>query len=224
MTLTVGQFARCTGATLTRASGRHQPYMAAMAFYDIGTRRRVAFFLANVGHECGGFQWPSEIWGREPTSAQRRYERDFGEPWPASDDDAALRPFEANRLAYALGNREKGDGFLFRGHGDIQVTGRFNHAAVTRRLRALFPALDVPDFEAEPERLTEPQWAAMSACDYVDMKKCNEQADADNFDHYVDLINRGRVTRVIGDSNGYADRMIRLHACYAALGLTKEQP
>ena len=210
--LTVDQFARCTGASLSRASGRYEPYRAAMAFYAISeSRPRMAMFLANVGHECEGFRWPAEIWG--PTAQQRRYERDFSAAWPPTAAD------QTNRLAHNLGNHTKGDGALFKGHGDIQTTGRYNHAAVTKRLRALFPTLDVPDFEVESERLSEPQWAALSAADYIDMKKCNAQADAGNFDGYCDLINRGKVTAAEGDSNGYADRLIRLHANYAVLGL-----
>jgi putative chitinase len=215
--LTVEQFARCTGASLVRASPRHMPYMKSMQCYAIDTALRQAMFLVNVGHECGGFRFPQELWG--PTEAQRRYERDFSCPWPSNPAESKLDEFEANRLAYSLGNVNAGDGARFKGHGDLQITGRGNHAGARDRLRKRWPQLGVPDFEAEPEQLCEPQWAALAACDYVDMKNANEQADLGNFDHYCDLVNRGRCTVAVGDANGYRDRLLRLQEAYAALGL-----
>jgi putative chitinase len=98
-----------------------------------------------------------------------------------------------------LGNIYKGDGSRFRGHGLIQTTGRFNHRRVTQRLRARFPTLLVPDFEAEPKLLTLPRWAALSAADYWDMINGNQMADAGQFK----LLTR----RINGGYNGLADRL-----------------
>ncbi len=132
--------------------------------YAIDTPRRMAAFLAQVGHECGSFRWLSEIWG--PTPAQSRYEG-------RAD----------------LGNTQPGDGSRFRGHGLIQATGRFNHARVRDRLRQRFA--DVPDFEAEPGRLCEPRWATLSAADYWDMRNCNALADSGDFEALTRKINGG---------------------------------
>ena len=183
---------RCTGARIDRATACAPGLIQAMALYGIDTRERQAMFLANIGHETGGLKWLTEIWG--PTPAQKRYEG-------RAD----------------LGNTQPGDGARFRGHGMLQTTGRFNHAAVRDRLRARFPHLNVPDFEAEPERLAEPQWAALSAADYIAMKNCQRFADAGDFDGYCDTINRGRKTAAEGDSNGWDDRLELYHAALAAL-------
>lgn len=174
--------ARCTGARIDRAQRFADVLSAAMAFYGIDTPMRQAMFLANVGHESDGLHYTTELWG--PTPAQRGYE--------GRKD---------------LGNTQPGDGFRFRGHGLIQTTGRFNHVAVRDRLRARFN--DVPDFEAEPDRLAEPQWAALSAADYVDMKGLNVIADTGNFREYVRKVN--------GGFNGMADRLERYEAARAAL-------
>lgn len=120
--------------------------------YSINTPRRIASFLAQIGHESGGLLYTSEIWG--PTAAQRGYEG-------RAD----------------LGNIKPGDGSRFRGHGLIQTTGRANHAAVRERLRVRFPGSGVPDFEADPQALTLAPWAALSAGDYWDMRKINPVAD-----------------------------------------------
>jgi putative chitinase len=106
-----------------------------------------------------------------------------------------------------LGNTQAGDGQRFRGAGDLQITGRANFAAARDRLRARWPKLGVPDFEAEPDKAGEPQWAAMLACDYIDRVKANQYADVMNFDAYADLINRGRVTLAPGDANGFQKRL-----------------
>ncbi len=54
--------------------------------------------------------------------------------------------------------------------------------------------------------LGQTEWAALSAADFWDMKGLNTVADSGNFDAVCDIINRGRVTPAVGDSNGWAER------------------
>ena len=107
-----------------------------------------------------------------------------------------------------LGNTKPGDGFRFRGRGLIQVTGRANHAAARDRLRARFGG-GVPDFEELPDRLAEPQWAALSAGDFWDRHGLNALADAGDFMRITKAIN--------GGTNGYADRVARLETAKSVL-------
>jgi putative chitinase len=171
--ITLDQLRRGMGITRERADYWDDWLNEAMSLYQINTKARIAAFLAQVGHESMRLARTSEIWG--PTKDQRRYE--------GRKD---------------LGNVRKGDGSRFRGHGLIQTTGRFNHRRVTQRLRARFPNLGVPDFEAEPQKLTLPRWAALSAADYWDMIGGNAMADAGQFK----LLTR----RINGGYNGLADR------------------
>ena len=140
------------------------PITDACRLYNISTSKRLAAFLAQIGHESGSFRYTAEVWG--PTAAQSTYEG------------------RAN-----LGNTELGDGYRFRGRGLIQTTGRANHRTLTQRLRAR--GIDCPDFEQEPERLEEPWWAALSAADYWDMRGLNALADADDFIGITKKINGG---------------------------------
>lgn len=177
--------AACTGARIDRAT-RFAPFLSAgMAFYGIDSPKRQAAFLAQIGHETQGLKHTSELWG--PTAAQERYE--------GRKD---------------LGNTQPGDGSRFRGHGLIQTTGRANHAKVRDRLRERFDS--VPDFEADPQALMDPQWAALSACDYWDMKGLNPLADADDFE--------GITVAVNGGLTGYEDRCERWEFARRALDCT----
>lgn len=76
----------------------------AMQRYQIVGNKRVAAFIAQIGHESGQLVYVREIWG--PTPAQAKYE--------GRKD---------------LGNTVAGDGFKYRGRGLIQITGRANYAA-----------------------------------------------------------------------------------------------
>lgn len=76
----------------------------AMQRFQIVGAKRVAAFIAQIGHESGQLVHVREIWG--PTPAQAKYE--------GRKD---------------LGNTVPGDGFKYRGRGLIQITGRANYAA-----------------------------------------------------------------------------------------------
>ena len=87
------------------------------------TGLRLAHFLAQTGHESGGFRLFVELWG--PTPAQTRYEG-------RAD----------------LGNVNPGDGKRYRGRGPIQITGRANYRRFGQML-----GLDLegnPDLAASP--------------------------------------------------------------------------
>lgn len=82
---------------------------AAMQNHQIASPKRVAAFIAQIGHESGQFLYVREIWG--PTAAQRRYE--------GRED---------------LGNTVAGDGRKYCGRGLIQITGRANYAKCGKAL------------------------------------------------------------------------------------------
>ncbi|WP_339452410.1 glycoside hydrolase family 19 protein [Pseudomonas sp. EA_5y_Pfl2_R50] len=88
-----------------RQAGVFVPVLnTAMQRYQIVGRKRVAAFIAQLGHESGQLRYVREIWG--PTPAQAKYEG-------RAD----------------LGNTQPGDGSKYRGRGLIQITGRANYIA-----------------------------------------------------------------------------------------------
>lgn len=151
--------------------------------YAINTRNKVAMFLAQVGHESGSFRFVAEIWG--PTAAQKRYEgrKDLGNIYP-------------------------GDGFKFRGHGPIQITGRANHAEMRDRLRTRLGPY-VPDFEENPEALMQPMWGAYAAGEFWSARNLNPLAEREDIEAVTRKIN--------GGLNGLEDRTRRYYKAKEAL-------
>lgn len=138
---------------------------------------RLAHFLAQVSHESGGFRYMEEIWG--PTDAQARYE--------GRKD---------------LGNTVKGDGYLFRGRGPLQLTGRLNYEEYGNAIGLWLT--DKPDLAAIPAI------GLHIACEYWKRKGLNAWADAD------DAVTITK--RVNGGANGLADRLARLKKIKGLIG------
>lgn len=166
------ELAMALGCPLPRADNWAACLTEAMSIFVIDSPLRQAAFLAQIGHESGRLQFVRELWG--PTEAQRGYEG-------RAD----------------LGNGKPGDGYRYRGRGLIQTTGRANYAATRDGLLQFVPI--VPDFEATPETLEAPKWAALSAAWYWHAHGCNALADAGAFMSLTRAIN--------GGTNGYADRL-----------------
>lgn len=135
----------------------------AMGCYQIIGPKRVAAFIAQVGHESG----------------QLRYLRELG-------NDTYLSKYDTGRLASRLGNTPEadGDGQRFRGRGLIQITGRANY-------RACGEALGL-DLVAEPALLEQPRWAAHSAAWFWTSRGLNPLADSGDFDAITQRINGGQ--------------------------------
>lgn len=146
-----------------RKAGAYLPHLlAAMTRRQINNPRRIAAFLAQIGHESGALRYAREIWG--PTEAQERYD-----------------------TRTDLGNTPEldGDGKLYRGRGLIQITGRRNYQLVSLILFGDERLL------TEPELLEQPQWASESAAWFWMSQGLNELADQGQFRLITKRINGG---------------------------------
>lgn len=136
----------------------------AMSHRNINTPKRIAAFLAQVGHESGQLQYVREL-------GRAQY----------------LSKYDTGALAVRLGNTPEpdGDGQKYRGRGLIQITGRDNYRQCSFGLfgddRLLFL----------PELLEQPQWAAESAAWFWEQNGFNELADRDQFNSITRRINGG---------------------------------
>ena len=135
---------------------------AMVRFQIVGTKR-IAAFIAQIGHESGQF----------------RYVRELG-------NDQYLSKYDTGTLAKRLGNTPEadGDGQKYRGRGLIQITGRANYMLCGEAL-----ALDLIN---QPELLEKPQHACMSAAWFWASRGLNTLADAGQFDTITRRINGGQ--------------------------------
>lgn len=195
----VATFARATGCSTATALRWTGPVSLAAVEFGILKPAHFAMWLANLGHESGGFRHVRELWG--PTPQQLRYERDFESPWPANAEESRRKEFARNRLAWLLGNAEPGDGRRFAGHGLIQITGHHNHLYCGKALGL--------DLIAQPELLELEVNAARSGGWFWHIHGMAALADAGDF--------AGIVRRINGGSNGLDDRIARWERAERAL-------
>ena len=162
---------------------------AAMNRYQIVGVRRLAAFIAQVGHESGQLARLVENLNYSADALRMT--------WPSRFDvelatAAARKPEQIANIAYGnrMGNTAPGDGWKYRGRGLIQITGKNNY-------RACGEALSL-DLIAQPELLEKPQHACMSAAWFWASWGLNTLADTGSFSKITSRINGGQ--------NGAADR------------------
>lgn len=149
-------------------------------FYEIDTPEKMAAFMAQLVHESGHFIYSKELWG--PTRQQKRYERDFHQPWHNK-----LTRHDRNNVAYDLGNSQAGDGKYFMGRGAIQTTGRTNYKKVSQHLFGDDRLLK------HPELLETPEYSIRSAMYYFNTRVMPKAKDITDVELVTKLVNGGDI-------------------------------
>jgi putative chitinase len=168
-----------------------------MAYFEINTELRGAMYLAQLAHESTDLtHWEENL----NYSAGR-----LTQVWPHRFPTlSAASPYAHNPIALAnktyggrMGNRaNSNDGWMYRGRGPIQITGKDLYQELTDALGADFNV----DFVANPELLLSVQWGLMaSAWVFAVNKKCLPLADNKNV--------RQCTIRINGGENGLASRL-----------------
>lgn len=178
--------------------------------FGIDTPQRIAGFLSQCAHESGGFErlqenlnysaegmagiWPARFAVQEPHPSRpgkTRAKKDKAGKNTPNKFALALhrKPEMIANVVYAnrMGNgpTESGEGWLYRGRGLKQLTGKDNHRACSAGLGV--------DLVANPDLLLEPAYAARSAAWFWATNKCNVFADAGDIDGLTKKINGGLI-------------------------------
>lgn len=164
------------------------------------TRTRLAYFFANIEHECGGFTIPhlteninytaermAQVWpNRFKSAAAVRTKYGTASGWQR----AAFDDIYGNRMGNRPGTH---DGSTFIGRGGPQWTGRDGYRQVETRtgLPAILNPQIVSAYEKQPE----------ICAAFWEWKNLNRKADAGDFKGVVRLWN--------GGTNGMADRLAK---------------
>lgn len=198
------QFQTAAGISAELASRWFQPVDAAMSEFGITAPADQAMFIAQVGHESGGFTAVVENLNYTPSALVatfgKRITQQQADALGRTTDHPARQDAIAN-LVYSnrLGNKAAGDGWKYRGRGLIQITGLDNYRTCGAALKL--------DLVTSPEQLEQELQAARSAAWFYTSRGCMA---------YGADINR--VTRIInGGLNGLDDRKARYNKARAAL-------
>lgn len=177
-----------------------------MESFGVNTPLRLAHFLAQCGHESGGFRLTQENLNYSAKGLMGIFKKYF--PTQALADAYARKPEKIANRVYGnrMGNgpETSGEGFKFRGRGYIQLTGKQNYAA--------FDAAVPDDILANPD-LVSTKHALASAAWFWKKNGLNLIADTGSSTEVVTKITK----RVNGGTIGLADRIKHFKEYHALL-------
>jgi putative chitinase len=177
-----------------------------MEKFGVNTPLRLAHFLAQCGHESGGFRLTQENLNYSAKGLMGIFKKYF--PTQALADAYARKPEKIANKVYGnrMGNgpEASGEGFKFRGRGYIQLTGKQNYTA--------FDLAVEDDILANPD-LVSTKHALASAAWFWKKNGLNLIADTGSSTEVVTKITK----RVNGGTIGLADRIKHFKEYHALL-------
>jgi putative chitinase len=174
--------------------------------FQIDTPLRLAHFLAQCGHESGGFRATQENLNYSAKGLNGIFKKYF-------PTEAAAKPYERQPAKIAskvyggrMGNgpESTGEGFKFRGRGYIQLTGKDNYTAFGKSINE--------DILSNPDKVAS-SYALLSAAWFFNKNGLHKMADEGSTDTVVTKITK----RVNGGTIGLADRIKHFKEYYHLL-------
>jgi len=176
------------------------------AKFGINTPLRLAHFLAQCGHESGGFRAVQENLNYSAKGLNGIFRKYF--PTEASAAAYARNPAKIAAKVYGgrMGNGAEatGEGYKFRGRGYIQLTGKDNY-------RAFGSAIN-EDMTAAPDKVAT-HYPLLSAAWFFSKNGLHKIADEGSSDAVVTKITK----RVNGGTIGLPDRIKHFKEYYSLL-------
>ena len=164
-----------------------------LPLWEVDTVERVAGFIAQCGHESGGFRVLSENLNYSAKALNTIFPKYFRRAGRDAND-YHRKPEKIANVIYANrmdnGDSDSGDGWRFRGGGILQLTGRYNYTEFGK-------AVDKTPEEAVDYVRTK-AGALDSACWFWDTNNINKYCDNQ------DIV--GMTKRINGGTIGLEDR------------------
>ena len=177
-----------------------------MEKFQINTPLRLAHFLAQCGHESGGFRLTKENLNYSAKGLMGIFKKYF--PTEALAKQYERKPEKIANKVYGnrMGNGAEatGDGAKFCGRGYIQLTGKDNYTAFGKSINE--------DIAANPTWVAE-KYALLSAAWFFSKNGLHKLADGGATDAVVTSITK----RVNGGTIGLPDRIKHFKEYYALL-------
>jgi putative chitinase len=176
------------------------------AKFQINTPLRLAHFLAQCGHESGGFRATQENLNYSAKGLNGIFKKYF--PTEASAAAYARQPQKIASKVYGgrMGNgpESTGEGYKFRGRGYIQLTGKENYTAFGKSINE--------DILSNPDKVAA-NYALLSAAWFFSKNGLHKMADEGATDLVVTKITK----RVNGGTIGLPDRIKHFKEYYSLL-------
>ena len=177
-----------------------------MSKFEINTALRLAHFLAQCGHESGGFRLTKENLNYSAKGLMGIFKKYF--PTEVLAKQYERKPEKIANKVYGgrMGNgpEASGEGAKFCGRGYIQLTGKDNYTAFGKSINE--------DIAANPTWVAE-KYALLSAAWFFNKNKLHTMADGGATDAVVTSITK----RVNGGTIGLPDRIKHFKEYYALL-------
>jgi putative chitinase len=176
------------------------------AKFGIDTPLRLAHFLAQCGHESGGFKATQENLNYSASGLKGIFGKYFKEAGLAEQYQRNPQKIASRVYGGRMGNgpESTGDGFKFRGRGYIQLTGKDNYTAFGRAINE--------DLTVNPDKVAT-HYALLSAAWFFTKNGLHKMADGGATDAVVTQITK----RVNGGTIGLPDRIKHFKEYYNLL-------
>lgn len=164
--------------------------------FAVNTPLRLAHFLAQCGHESGGFKFKSENLNYSAEILRKVFPKYFPDIVVAKQYERKPEAIASRVYGGRMGNGPEAtkEGFKFKGRGYIQLTGKDNYKA--------FDATVEDDILANPD-LVATKYPLLSAAWFWNSRKLNAIADQGAMDDVVT-----KITKLVnGGTIGLADRI-----------------
>jgi putative chitinase len=178
------------------------PLEEAFAKYDISTPQRQACFIGQCAHESGNFKTLQENLNYSAEGLMKTWPSRF--PTKEVADQYARQPAKIAGKVYngRLGNTSEEEAAKYLGRGLIQLTGKENYEHCGSSLGV--------DLLSNPNLLSDPKYAALSAGWFWNKKGLNSLADASDLETMTKRINGGLI--------GLDDRKAKIAKALSVLG------
>jgi putative chitinase len=176
------------------------------AKFEINTPLRLAHFLAQCGHESGGFRLTKENLNYSAKGLKGIFSKYFKEAGLAEAYERKPEKIANRVYGGRMGNgpESSGDGSKYCGRGYIQLTGKDNYVAFGKSINE--------DMTANPEKVST-HYALLSAAWFFTKNGLHKMADGGATDAVVTQITK----RVNGGTIGLPDRIKHFKEYYNLL-------
>lgn len=182
-----------------------KPIQDLLPKYNIDTADRVAMFFAQCGHESLNFKVLEENLNYSAKGLNAVFPKYF----KRAGRDASLYHRNPERIANVVyanrmgnGDTDSGEGWLYRGRGVIQLTGKHNYSKFADTVKM--------SLKKVVAYLGTKEGALESACWFWETNGLNKYADGQDI--------RGATKRINGGYNGLEDREHHYHKALKILG------